>query len=216
MSYASAVKDHGPKQSDEEKVPATVPEILHPDSGVHSIDSLSSDTVKIPSYADQQKAEEERAAAEAREAANQVSNDAQGFGKKAESEAQRLQAQTAKKAQQYEKEGEKAYEKAKGEAKDAYGKVKKEVKQDSKEVEREVKKAEVWAEKNRANPVVIGNVVVVGALAALLGTGAYRAHQAGTLTWKVAGAWAGVVGLFAVGDYYVSSYLFKNKYPPKN
>lgn len=34
--------------------------------------------------------------------------------------------------------------------------------------------------------------------------GAYRQHQDGRLNWKVAGAWAGVVGLFGAADYYVS------------
>jgi len=62
--------------------------------------------------------------------------------------------------------------------------------------------------------VVIGNAVVITALAGLLGVGAYRLHKANALTWKVTGAWAGAVGLFAVGDYFVSQYFFK-KYPPK-
>lgn len=48
-----------------------------------------------------------------------------------------------------------------------------------------------------------------------MGFGAYRKYAAGELTWKVVAAWTGVVGLFAAGDYYLSSYLFKNKYPPK-
>ena len=61
-------------------------------------------------------------------------------------------------------------------------------------------------EENKGNPVVVGNAVVIAALAGLLGVGAYRLNKAGELTWKVAGAWAGVVGLFAVGDYYVSQY----------
>jgi len=55
---------------------------------------------------------------------------------------------------------------------------------------------------------------VVGLFAGL-GFGAYRKYAAGELTWKVVAAWTGVVGLFAAGDYYLSSYLFKNKYPPK-
>jgi len=67
---------------------------------------------------------------------------------------------------------------------------------------------------NSDNPVVVGNALVVGILGAALGVGAYRKYTAGEITWKVVGAWAGVVGLFAAGDYYVSQYLFK-KYPPK-
>jgi len=67
---------------------------------------------------------------------------------------------------------------------------------------------------NADNPVVVGNALVVGILGAALGVGAYRKYIAGELSWKVAGAWAGVVGLFATGDYYLSQYLFK-KYPTK-
>jgi len=67
---------------------------------------------------------------------------------------------------------------------------------------------------NSDNPVVVGNALVVGILGTALGVGAYRKYTAGEITWKVVGAWAGVVGLFAAGDYYLSQYLFK-KYPPK-
>lgn len=57
---------------------------------------------------------------------------------------------------------------------------------------------------NAGNPVVIGNAVTIGALGAVLGIGAYKKYNAGQLNWKLAGAWAGVVGLFGVADYYVS------------
>ncbi|THW34676.1 hypothetical protein D6C84_08861 [Aureobasidium pullulans] len=91
--------------------------------------------------------------------------------------------------------------------------------QQAKEVEEKVKqKAQKAAEKAKANsdnPVILGNTVAVVALGGLLGFGAYRKYTAGELTWKVAGAWAGVVGVFALGDYYASKFLFK-KYPPKN
>ena len=60
-------------------------------------------------------------------------------------------------------------------------------------------------EANEDNPVVIGNAIAVVALSAGLGFGAYRKYAAGELTWKVAGAWAGVVGLFVTADYYLSS-----------
>ncbi|THX74426.1 hypothetical protein D6D05_06967 [Aureobasidium pullulans] len=91
--------------------------------------------------------------------------------------------------------------------------------QQAKEAEEKVKqKAQKAAEKAKANsdnPVILGNTVAVVALGGLLGFGAYRKYTAGELTWKVAGAWAGVVGVFALGDYYASKFLFK-KYPPKN
>lgn len=50
----------------------------------------------------------------------------------------------------------------------------------------------------------IGNAIAVVGLSAGLGFGAYRKYAAGELTWKVVGAWAGVVGLFAAGDFYLS------------
>ncbi|KAI9692737.1 MAG: hypothetical protein M1820_009409 [Bogoriella megaspora] len=68
---------------------------------------------------------------------------------------------------------------------------------------------------NKDNPVVIGNAVVITTLAGVLGYGVYKQHQAGQLDWKVAGIGAGIIGLFATADYYVSQWLFK-KYPPKN
>ena len=58
------------------------------------------------------------------------------------------------------------------------------------------------------DPVVVGNTVVVAALSAALGFGAYRKYASGELTWKVAGAWAGVVGVFALGDFYLSQSVF--------
>ncbi|KAJ4289016.1 hypothetical protein N0V90_011358 [Kalmusia sp. IMI 367209] len=70
------------------------------------------------------------------------------------------------------------------------------------------------AKENASNPVVLGNAVTVGILGTVLGVGAYRKYVRDELSWKVVGAWAGVVGLFAVGDYYVSQYFFK-KFPPK-
>ncbi|KAF2136687.1 uncharacterized protein K452DRAFT_302551 [Aplosporella prunicola CBS 121167] len=68
---------------------------------------------------------------------------------------------------------------------------------------------------NASNPVVLGNAITVGVLGAALGFGAYRKYTAGQLSWKLAGAWAGALGLFGVADYYVSQYFFQ-KYPPKN
>jgi hypothetical protein len=58
--------------------------------------------------------------------------------------------------------------------------------------------------KNKDNPVVIGNALVVLLAAAGLGFGAYKKQVDGTLTWKIAGLWSGAVGVAAVGDYFVS------------
>ncbi|KAG4444180.1 hypothetical protein IFR05_000277 [Cadophora sp. M221] len=100
-------------------------------------------------------------------------------------------------------------------AKKAYAEAKVKAEKAEKEAKAKAKKARNNLEANKDNPVYIGNAVAVVALSAGLGFGAYRKYAAGDLTWKVVGAWTGVVGLFAAGDYYLSQYLFKNKYPPK-
>ncbi|KAF2127641.1 hypothetical protein P153DRAFT_295253 [Dothidotthia symphoricarpi CBS 119687] len=69
--------------------------------------------------------------------------------------------------------------------------------------------------KNSDNPVVVSNAVGLAVIGTLLSIGAYRKHSRGELTGKVVAAWAGVLGLFGVGDYFVSQYFFK-RYPPKN
>ena len=58
--------------------------------------------------------------------------------------------------------------------------------------------------KNADNPVVLSNAVGLAVVAGVLGIGAYRKYARGELTGKVIAAWAGVVGLFGVGDYFVS------------
>ena len=85
---------------------------------------------------------------------------------------------------------------------------------------------------NSDNPVVIGNAVVITAIAGVLGWGAYKQHQAGQLNWQVFGIGASAVGLFATADYFVSKYVSEiqaiflsclltlcrwlfQKYPPK-
>ncbi|KAF2010334.1 hypothetical protein BU24DRAFT_466987 [Aaosphaeria arxii CBS 175.79] len=75
-------------------------------------------------------------------------------------------------------------------------------------------KGKNYAKENADNPVILGNTLAVGILGTALGVGAYRKYVKDELTWKVVGAWAGFVGLFAVGDYYVSQYFFK-RYPTK-
>ena len=167
-------------------MPDYVPEIMHDDSGVHSLDSLDSTHLQsAPSFAAQQ-----REAEEAEEKARQHARE----------EAEELRQATdnaVNKAEQSAKDfGRKAEEKAE--------ELKKKAGVEGKKAKQEAKEAEEWADKNKKNPVVIGNVVAIAALGGLLGFGAYKKYNARELTWKVAGAWAGVVGLFAVGDYYIS------------
>lgn len=58
--------------------------------------------------------------------------------------------------------------------------------------------------KNADNPVVLSNAVGLAVVASVLGIGAYRKYSQGQLTGKLVAAWVGVIGLFGVGDYYVS------------
>ncbi|EME46977.1 hypothetical protein DOTSEDRAFT_41522 [Dothistroma septosporum NZE10] len=222
MSYAD-VTAKGPAQPDSEKVPNAVPEIMHEDSGVHSLESLQSQNDHIQSlpsdtsYASQQEAEErrEQTESEAKAHADELTKDAKQFMDAAEADAQRLGQETKSNAKQYGKQAEKKADEIAGKAKEVGSQVKKEAKADAKKAEKKAKQGADWAEKNQNNPVVVGNAVAITALGVLLGTGAYRQHKAGTLTWNVIGAWTGLVGAFAVGDYFVSQYFFK-KYPPKN
>ncbi|TVY48917.1 hypothetical protein LCER1_G008398, partial [Lachnellula cervina] len=106
-------------------------------------------------------------------------------------------------------------EAAEARAKEAASNTSKEYSKEEKNAKAKAKKAAGRFEANSDNPVFIGNAVAVVAISTGLGFGAYRKYAAGELSWKVVGAWTGVVGLFAAGDYYLSQYLFKNKYPPK-
>ncbi|RFU30322.1 hypothetical protein B7463_g6030, partial [Scytalidium lignicola] len=77
------------------------------------------------------------------------------------------------------------------------------------------KKAKEIIEANSDNPVVVANAVAVLALGGALGFGAFKKYEAGELSLKVVATWTGVVGVVALGDYFLSRYLFKTKYPPK-
>jgi len=119
--------------------------------------------------------------------------------------------QTDTQAARLEREADHVAQKAEDDAK----KARKEFSEKEKKAKASAKNFGGKIERNSDNPVFIGNAVAVVALSAGLGFGAYRKYAAGELTWKVVAAWTGVVGLFAAGDYYLSQYLFKTKYPTK-
>ena len=93
---------------------------------------------------------------------------------------------------------------AEAKAKAAAEKAEREFAEAEKKSKAKAKKVAERLEANSDNPVFVGNAVAVIALSAGLGFGAYRKYAAGELSWKVVGAWTGIVGLFAVGDYYLS------------
>jgi membrane protein involved in colicin uptake len=118
--------------------------------------------------------------------------------------------QTSTQAERLEHEAEAA----EARVKDAAHKASKEFSKAEKDAKAKAKKAAGRIESNSDNPVFVGNAVAVVALSAGLGFGAYRKYASGDLSWKVVGAWTAVVGIFAMGDYYLSQWLFR-KYPQK-
>ena len=111
-------------------------------------------------------------------------------------------------ASRIEREEEQAEEQAKekaAEAKEKAAEAKKEFAEKEQQAKEKAKKVAGKIERNADNPVLIANSIAVVGLSAALGFGAYRKYAAGELTWKVVGAWAGVVGLFAAGNFYVST-----------
>lgn len=133
---------------------------------------------------------------DAKATANKAEKELGDFASQAEKDAKSTANKTEKKAEEL---GREAKQKAK------------EYSQDAKELGHEAKDTADRAgddlRRNSDNPVYVGNAVVVAALSAALGFGAYRKYASGELTWKVVGLWAGVVGLFAGGDYYVSQWV---------
>ncbi|KAI9886464.1 MAG: hypothetical protein M1823_001713 [Watsoniomyces obsoletus] len=135
--------------------------------------------------------------------------------REAKAKAHEAKVKTQQAAQEARHQTEEATKKAADKTADKVSQGADKVSRGADKVSKEAKSAGREIHENSDNPVIIGNAVVVAALSAALGFGAYRKYAAGELTWKVVGAWAGVVGLFAAGDFYLSQYLFKNRYPRK-
>jgi len=189
MSYAQAASK-GPKQSPEDAMPNT---------------DMPSD-VEVDS---------QHLKSEASEEAQQAKEKTIDVSEKTKEKSANFAQEAKEKANEAAK-----YSKQKGSelADDAsvnYDKAKKNVSKGAKEAKGEIKSAGQDLSDNRDNPVVIANGVLIVAGSAALGYGAYTQHVAGKLDWQLAATWAGAVGALAVGDYYLSQYLFKNKYPKK-
>lgn len=75
-------------------------------------------------------------------------------------------------------------------------------------------RAKELAKKNSDNPVLVGNAVLMGVVAAVLGYGAYKRYQTGPVSWQTVGGWVGVIAAVGLADTFVSRWLVQ-KYPPK-
>ncbi|KAL9595918.1 MAG: hypothetical protein Q9219_006144 [cf. Caloplaca sp. 3 TL-2023] len=237
MSYADAAAK-GPKQTPEEVgLPLNTPQ-QHPDrnrapappslentessaSSLVDVDSphVSSVPSDFESQATQTKTQAERMAHEAEDKARETSAKASQKTKETSAEADKKASEASSKASGKAKEfseyaSEKSEELSK-EAGDKYDKAKKGAARNYREGKEEAREKGNELSRNRDNPVVVGNAVIIGIGTVALGFSAYQKHAQGELSWKLAGITAAAVSAFAIGDYYVSQYLFKNKYPKK-
>ena len=122
-----------------------------------------------------------------------------------QAERERLEEESKQAAQQKKEEAREKAKHLKEKAEEKAEKLKKQAGVKKEQAKSEAKKAGKSIQENSDNPVFIGNAVTIAAFGGVIGYGAYRKYTAGELTWKIAGLWAGAVGLFGVADYYVSS-----------
>ena len=171
-----------------------------------SINSSSSsfsniDSQHIKSEASETADEAKDKTSEAADKTKQKSSEAAETGKEKSSEYAQTAKEKAREAADYTKE--KSSEFADSASKN-YNSAKKSTEKNAKEAKKEIKSAGQDLNENRDNPVIIANGVLIVAGSAALGYGAYTKHVKGELDWQIAAITAGVVGVLAVGDYYLS------------
>ncbi|QSS61118.1 hypothetical protein I7I51_03290 [Histoplasma capsulatum] len=127
-------------------------------------------------------------------------------------ESQRIKTNTQ--AERIEREGEEKQRREQAErevkraaARDAKGK--------AKAVKNKAASAKLSLLRNRSNPVLLGNAMLMAIAGAGLGFSAYRWHSRGVLTWNILGLWSSAVGALGFVDYYVSKWFLQNKFPLK-
>lgn len=148
--------------------------------------------------------------------ADKAEKNAKQTADKAEKDVKQAADKAGKKYEEIKSQAVDEYEEIKDKAVDQYeNNVKPAVERGVEKGKKESKKAEQWAEKNKDNPVVVGNTVALAVLGGVLSIGAYRLHSQNRLTGGVVAATAGALAVLGLGDYFVSQYFFK-QYPPKN
>ncbi|PGG98096.1 hypothetical protein AJ79_08977 [Helicocarpus griseus UAMH5409] len=66
--------------------------------------------------------------------------------------------------------------------------------------------------KNRSNPVVLVNAVLIALAGAGLGYGAWQKQNRGFgISWRDIGVWSGAVGAMGIVDYFVSRYVLSGQ-----
>ncbi|KAL8778012.1 MAG: hypothetical protein Q9213_007610 [Squamulea squamosa] len=200
------------------------PSIENNESSVSSLVDVDSPHVSsVPSDFESQatktRTQADRMAHEAEDKAREESTKASQKTKETAAEADKKASEASSKAAGKVKEfNEYAAEKSDELSKDAsnkYDKAKKSAARNYREGKEEAKEKSNELSRNRDNPVVVGNAMIIGIGSVALGFVGYQKYAKGELTWEVAGLTAAAVGAFAVGDYYLSQYLFKEKFPKK-
>ncbi|KAL8870208.1 MAG: hypothetical protein Q9198_007686 [Flavoplaca austrocitrina] len=153
---------------------------------------------------DKAREESAKASQKTKETAADADKKASEASSKASGKAKESSEYASEKADELSKDASNKYDKAKKTAARNYRDGKEEAKEKGNELSR-----------NRDNPVVVGNALVIGIGSVALGFVGYQKYAKGELSWEVAGITAAAVSAFAVGDYYLSQYLFREKFPKK-
>lgn len=138
------------------------------------------------------------------EASQKGSEKASEYSQKASEKTDELSKDAKINSEKGKQQASEKAEKAKRVASEYYREGKKEAEDVTEELRIKANETRDDLSANRDNPVVVGNAIAwtIGGVA--LGIGAYNKHVKGELDWSVVGAAAGVVGMLAVGDYFLS------------
>lgn len=140
----------------------------------------------------------------ARETSSQASQKTKETAAEADKKASEASSKASSKAKEFSEYASEKSEELSQEAGDKYDKAKKSAVRNYQEGKEEAREKGNELSRNRDNPVVVGNAVIIGVGSVALGFTAYQKYAQGELSWKLAGITAAAVGAFAVGDYYAS------------
>lgn len=141
---------------------------------------------------------------QAREASAKASQKTKETSAEADKKASEASSKASAKAKEFGQYASEKGDELSKEAGDKYDKAKKSTARNYREGKEEAREKGNELSRNRDNPVVVGNAVIIGVGSVALGFSAYQKYAQGELSWKLAGITVAAVGAFAVGDYYVS------------
>ncbi len=140
----------------------------------------------------------------ARENSAKASQKTKETAAEADQKASEASSKVSGKAKEFTEYASEKSEELSKEAGDKYDKVKKSAARNYREGKEEAKEKGNELSRNRDNPVVVGNAIIIGVGSVALGFAGYQKYAKGELSWQVAGMAVAAVGAFAIGDYYVS------------